>query len=84
MLLHPVIAELRVFKTDMELEVIRYTNRISSEAHMEVMRKIKPGDMEYQMESLFSHYCYTNGGMRHVSYTCICGSGQNGAILHYG
>jgi len=83
-LLHPVIAELRVFKTDMELEVIRYTNRISSDAHKEVMRSIKPGDMEYQMESLFSHYCYWNGGMRHVSYTCICGSGPNGAILHYG
>jgi len=83
-ILHPVIAELRVFKTDMELEVIRYTNRISSDAHKEIMRRIKPGDMEYQMESLFCHYCYTNGGMRHTSYTCICGSGQNGAILHYG
>lgn len=28
----------RVFKTDMELEVLRYTNRISSEAHREVSR----------------------------------------------
>jgi len=83
-LLHPAIAELRVFKTDMELEVIRYTNRISSDAHKEIMRRIKPGDMEYQMESLFCHYCYTHGGMRHTSYTCICGSGANGAILHYG
>jgi len=83
-ILHPVIAELRVFKTDMELEVIRYTNRISSDAHKEIMRRIKPGDMEYQMESLFCHYCYTHGGMRHTSYTCICGSGPNGAILHYG
>lgn len=23
--------------------------------------------------SLFQHYCYTRGGMRHTSYTCICG-----------
>lgn len=28
----------RLLKTDMELEVLRYTNRISSEAHKEVKR----------------------------------------------
>ena len=30
------------------------------------------------------NFCYSNYGCRHVSYTCICGSGHNGAILHYG
>lgn len=24
--------------------------------------------------SLFQHYCYNKGGMRHTSYTCICGT----------
>ncbi|ELU11049.1 hypothetical protein CAPTEDRAFT_164622 [Capitella teleta] len=83
-ILHPIIAELRVFKTDMELDVLRFANRISSEAHMEVMRKIKPGMYEYQGESIFQQYCYSNGGMRHMGYTCICGTGHNGSILHYG
>ncbi|PKK25775.1 xaa-Pro dipeptidase [Columba livia] len=41
-ILHPEIAECRVIKTDMELEVLRYTNKISSEAHKEVLREI-PG-----------------------------------------
>ncbi|XP_073706467.1 xaa-Pro dipeptidase-like [Garra rufa] len=68
----------------MELEVLRYTNRISSEAHKEVMKRVKPGLKEYEMESLFQHYCYARGGMRHTSYTCICGSGNNSSILHYG
>nr|XP_023701348.1 xaa-Pro dipeptidase-like [Paramormyrops kingsleyae] len=35
-LLHPVIVECRLIKTDMELEVLRYTNRVSSDAHKEV------------------------------------------------
>ncbi|XP_073706344.1 xaa-Pro dipeptidase-like [Garra rufa] len=49
-LLHPVIVECRLLKTDMELEVLRYTNRISSEAHKEVMKRVKPGLKEYEME----------------------------------
>ncbi|XP_076851149.1 xaa-Pro dipeptidase isoform X2 [Brachyhypopomus gauderio] len=83
-LLHPVIVECRLIKTDMELEVLRYTNRISSEAHKQIMKHIKPGQKEYEMESLFQHYCYSRGGMRQTSYTCICGSGNNSSILHYG
>lgn len=83
-ILHPEIVECRVFKTDMELEVLRYTNRISSEAHREVMKAVKVGMKEYEMESLFQHYCYSRGGMRHTSYTCICCSGENAAVLHYG
>uniref|UniRef100_A0A8C4CH89 Xaa-Pro dipeptidase n=1 Tax=Denticeps clupeoides TaxID=299321 RepID=A0A8C4CH89_9TELE len=74
----------RLIKTDMELEVLRYTNRISSEAHKEIMKHVKPGKKEYEMESLFQHYCYSRGGMRHTSYTCICGSGHNSSVLHYG
>ncbi|CAB1428939.1 unnamed protein product [Pleuronectes platessa] len=37
-LLHPVIVECRLIKNDMELEVLRYTNRISSEAHKMVVK----------------------------------------------
>ncbi|KAK2155994.1 hypothetical protein LSH36_224g03011 [Paralvinella palmiformis] len=73
-MLHPIIAECRVFKSDMEIEVLRYANKISSEAHKVVMRNLKPGMYEYQAESLFLHHCYSYGGMRHVSYTCIAGS----------
>lgn len=82
--LHPIIVECRLIKTDMELEVLRYTNRVSSQAHKEIMKHVKPGHKEYEMESLFQHYCYSRGGMRHTSYTCICGSGHNSSVLHYG
>jgi Xaa-Pro dipeptidase len=83
-ILHPIITECRVIKTPMEIEVLRYANKISSKAHCEVMRRIKPGMMEYELESLFQYQCYSLGGCRHFSYTCICGSGHNSSVLHYG
>ena len=30
------------------------------------------------------HNVYHNGGCRNVSYTCICGTGRSGSVLHYG
>ena len=42
-ILHPVICELRVIKTEEELKVLRYVVGVSSDAHMQVMRAIKPG-----------------------------------------
>ncbi|XP_050677461.1 xaa-Pro dipeptidase [Leptidea sinapis] len=82
--LFPIIAELRVFKTPEEIEVMRYVCKVSSDAHKQVMLYAKPGLKEYQCESVFLDHCYRVGGCRHVSYTCICGSGDNAATLHYG
>ncbi|XP_034237042.1 xaa-Pro dipeptidase [Thrips palmi] len=83
-ILHPVISECRVIKTPLELEVLRYVVRVSSEAHVLLMRSIVPGMMEYQCEAAFKNYVYQHGGCRHVSYTCICCTGERGATLHYG
>ncbi|GBP04384.1 Xaa-Pro dipeptidase, partial [Eumeta japonica] len=74
----------RVFKTPEEIEVMKYVCKVSSDAHKQVMLYAKPGRMEYQCESVFLDHCYRVGGCRHVSYTCICGTGHNAAILHYG
>ncbi|KAJ9688206.1 hypothetical protein PVL29_014099 [Vitis rotundifolia] len=82
--LHPILAECRVFKSDLELALIQYANDISSEAHVEVMRKTTVGMKEYQLESMFLHHTYMYGGCRHCSYTCICATGGNSAVLHYG
>ncbi|XP_076387319.1 uncharacterized protein LOC100883245 isoform X3 [Megachile rotundata] len=74
----------RVIKSPQEIKVLEYVIKISSDAHKSVMHMIKPGLAEFQMEAAFMHYVYSNGGCRHVSYTCICGSGHNASILHYG
>ncbi|KAK2385352.1 Metallopeptidase M24 family protein [Trifolium repens] len=83
-ILHPILTECRVIKSELEIDLIQYANDISSEAHIEVMRKAKVGMKEYQLESIFLHHTYMYGGCRHCSYTCICATGDNSAVLHYG
>ena len=82
--LHPVLSECRVFKSPEEVELLKFASRVSSEAHVAVMRACRPGIMEYQLESTFLHHCYFHGGCRLSSYTSICATGKNGAVLHYG
>lgn len=83
-LLHPIIAECRVLKSPEEIEILRYVAKVSSDAHIKVMQFMRPGRCEYEGESLFLHHAYAVGGCRHTSYTCICGTGVNSAVLHYG
>ncbi|KAF5476826.1 hypothetical protein F2P56_003521 [Juglans regia] len=82
--LHPILIECRVWKLELELAVIQYANDISSEVHVEVMKKTRVGMKEYQLESVFLHHTYMYGGCRHCSYTCICAIGKNSDVLHYG
>jgi Xaa-Pro dipeptidase len=83
-LLHPEIIECRVFKSQEEIELLRWINGIASDAHVQVMGACKPGLYEYQLEAIFLREIYTRGGCRFTAYTSICGCGPNSAILHYG
>ncbi|KJH53225.1 peptidase, M24 family [Dictyocaulus viviparus] len=91
--LYPVMAELRVFKTDKELEasfsgyVMRYVSKVASEAHRAAMKaNLTINFLTYlpQCSSVFRHISYYHGGCRHLAYTCIAASGYNSSILHYG
>ena len=70
-LLYSHLCELRVFKTPEEIEVIRYANKISSEAHREVMRNMQPNSYEYQYESLFQHHVYAKGEKNGTTYAIL-------------
>jgi len=82
--LYQELVKCRVIKTKKELHMLAHINRISSEAHIWVMRNIHPRMTEFQLESMFQHYVYFHGGCRHQAYTSICCSGPQGSILHYG
>ncbi|KAK5650746.1 hypothetical protein RI129_001775 [Pyrocoelia pectoralis] len=82
--LYPEISELRVIKTDYELEIINYVTELTAAALRKIMRWVKPGLMEYHCESEFLHFIYSVGGCRHAAFTSTCASGPNTAILHYG
>ena len=82
--LFPVFVECRVIKSERELKLLEFVSQLTSFAHCYVMRNIKPGNYEYQAESLFRHYTYYNYGSRLQAYTSICGCGPNAATLHYG
>lgn len=73
----------RCYKTAMEVDLLKYVCRVSSEAHVKVMQICKPGMSQHQLESTFLNDIYYNGGCRRVSYTCICATGHHNAVLHY-
>lgn len=78
-----VLSEQRCHKTDLEAELLQYVCKVSSEAHIHVMQHCKPGMSQHHLESTFLHHVYYYGGCRKVAYTCICGTGHHGAVLHY-
>ena len=73
----------RTVKTSLEADILKYVCKVSSDAHINVMQSCKPGVSQHQLEAKFLHDVYANGGCRRVSYTCICATGHDGAILHY-
>lgn len=78
----PTVHELRLFKSEEEIAVMRRAGEISALAHTRAMQACRPGMFEYQLEGEI-HHEFTRQGARYPSYTTIVGGGENGCILHY-
>ena len=72
----------RVIKSEWELDQMRYAGKITSAAHTEVLKALKPGMFEYELKAVFDDY-HIRHGLMQEAYTGIYGSGINSAILHY-
>ena len=78
----PLIHEMRLFKSDAEISVMRKAGKISAEGHVRAMQFAKPDATEYQLEAELHHH-YAMNGARYPAYGTIVGSGNNANILHY-
>ncbi|MGV7092013.1 Xaa-Pro aminopeptidase [Siccibacter turicensis] len=78
----PWVHEMRLFKSDEELAVMRRAGEISALAHTRAMETCRAGMYEYHLEGEI-HHEFNRHGARYPAYNTIVGSGENGCILHY-
>lgn len=80
--LEPLLSEMRLIKSDIELELMRRAARISVNAHKRAMQVCKNMNYEYELEAELL-YEFSRHGCRSVAYDPIVGGGENSCILHY-
>ena len=76
-----LIHEMRLRKSDAEIQVMSEAARISAEAHRRAMEVCRPGLTEYEIEAELLHTFRRHKAV--PSYPAIVGGGANGCILHY-
>jgi Xaa-Pro aminopeptidase len=80
--LAPLVTELRLVKEPEEIVQIQKACNLTNDGFRRVLRFVKPGVMEYEIEAEFTHEFIRKGGTGHA-YPPIIASGANGCILHY-
>jgi Xaa-Pro aminopeptidase len=73
---------LRGIKTKEEIELIRRAVSISCVGQVEVMKAIKPGMSEREIQGIHE-FVFKKYEAEDVGYPSIVGAGHNGCILHY-
>lgn len=74
--------DLRGIKTKEELEMIRKAIKISCAGQVEVLKAIKPGMSEREVQGIHE-FVFKKYQAEEVGYPSIVGGGHNGCILHY-
>ena len=77
-----IMRELRSIKTKEEIEVTDIAVDITAKALDRVLKFIKPGVMEYEIEAEITHEFLRNRATGHA-YGCIIASGDRARTLHY-
>ena len=78
----PIMSALRSIKTKIEIELIKKAIDITGKAFERVLRFVRPGVMEYEIEAEIIHEFIRNRANGHA-YDPIIASGESANILHY-
>jgi Xaa-Pro aminopeptidase len=77
-----IVHEMRLFKSEQELELMRRAAAISAEAHAEAAKLAHAGRHEYELEAVLD-YTYRRRGGWGPAYGTIVAGGANATVLHY-
>jgi Xaa-Pro aminopeptidase len=78
----PIMRDLRVVKSTTEIELTQKACSITNDAFRRVLKFVKPGVAEYEIEAEITHEFLRQRATGHA-YTPIIASGANAVILHY-
>jgi len=78
----PILQRLRSVKSALEIEYMKNAIEISNKMFHRVLKFVKPGVKEYEVEAEVIHEFIRNGASGH-SFTPIVASGKNACTLHY-
>ncbi len=79
---NPILQRLRSVKNPLELDLIQRACDITEKGFRRVLKFVKPGVMEYEIEAEFIHEFLRNRSKK-FAYTPIVASGNNANVLHY-
>lgn len=77
-----MMTKLRGVKTTEEIGMLKKAIRISAIGQIEVMKALKPGMSEREVQGIHE-FVYKRYGAENIGYPSIVGAGKNGCILHY-
>ncbi len=77
-----LMANLRGIKTKEEIELMKRAIRISCAGQVEVMKAMKPGMSEREIQGIHE-FVFKKYQAEDLGYPSIVGAGHNGCILHY-
>lgn len=78
----PIMHHIRAVKDKHEIAQLQRAIDITKGGLERVMKMVKPGVLEYEIEAEFAHEFLRNGS-RGFGYTPIIASGYNACVLHY-